>query len=80
MSSKTVGNEPISEFIHNEKMRIRIGEPVGVNRAILMRFLKSFKSSCKKIRVNIPQYQTISSTSINIWHCKDYTVYWFDHE
>ena len=44
MSSKTVGNEPISEFIHNEKMRIRIGEPVGVNRAILMRFLKSFKS------------------------------------
>ena len=54
MSSKTVGNEPISEFIHNEKMRIRIDEPAGVNRLILMRFLKSFKSSCKKIRVNIP--------------------------
>ena len=80
MSSKTIGNEPISEFIHNEKMRIRIGEPVGVNRAILMRVLKSFKSSCKKIRVNIPQYQTFSSISISKWNRIDYTVYWFDHE
>lgn len=58
MSSKTVGNEPISALIQNEKMRI--GEPVGAyrkpisNRANLMRFLQSFKSSCKKIKVNIP--------------------------
>ena len=48
MSSKTVGNEPISEFIHNEKMRIRIGEPVGVYRALLMRFLKALNHRVKR--------------------------------